>query len=95
MTYRDDDAEARVADAIAELELRLAKLEQDRAALDRAGRGQWLAGLPRLKKPLVIVTLFLALGAGFSIGHELGRKRILSVDFCPPGTPAPEGMRKR
>lgn len=94
MSYREDDAEARTAAAIAELEARLAKLEQDRAALHDAARAQRFAGLSLLKRPFMIFALILALVAGVGVGHELGRKRKLVLDLCPPGTAVPEGLAK-
>jgi hypothetical protein len=93
MTYRDDEAEARAAAMIGELEQHEAALQKDSAALDKAARAQWVTGLATLKRPWVAFTLLLAFGCGVMLGSEIGLKRKLTVDFCPPGTPLPEGLR--
>jgi hypothetical protein len=94
MSYREDEtAAARRAANIAELEQRLETLQRDSAALDKAARAQWMAGLAALKRPLVVFVLMLAFGGGLMIGTEIGRQRRITVDLCAPGTPLPEDFR--
>ncbi len=87
MAYRDDDVAAdQLAAEVAELERRWAKLEADRRAIEEVAREARGRGAARLKRPLTLLALLLAVGGGVICGSKLHRKRVLAADLCAPPT---------